>query len=100
MKKSMGGKRPAFILANGVIAATLIIMASDWLGLCEQQLKIQREKMRTSLRAARLAKEATDLAAASHHGVTTTNHHMVATVSRRQVVVKQAGQTIYEVRCP
>ncbi|WP_295746581.1 hypothetical protein [uncultured Limosilactobacillus sp.] len=98
MKRLVAGKRSAFILANAVIAATLIVMAVVWLGLCENQLKLQREKMRTSLRAARVAKEATDHAAVDNHRLITTDHDLVATVSREQVVVTQAGKIIYEVR--
>lgn len=98
MKKLVAGRKSAFILANGVIAATLIIMAVVWLGLCENQLKMQREKMRTTLRAARLAKEATDHAAVGHRNMMTTDQHLVATVSRQQVVVRQAGKIVYEVK--
>lgn len=94
-----GSKKSAFILANSIVAACLIVMAVVWLGLCEHQLKMQREKMVTSLKAARVAKEATD-----HCVVNNLDHFLlsdppfVATVSHDRVVVREGRQTVYEVQ--
>lgn len=55
----------AFVLADSLVALTILVMVLTWLAMCENQLKIQREKMSNTLRIVRLAKESSD--GLSHH---------------------------------
>ncbi len=84
-------------MANAVIAASLILMAVVWLGMCEYQLKMQREKMSTTLRAARLAKEAVDRYMITGQS-SLSDRKMLANVNRHRVIVFDGQQKIYEVR--
>lgn len=72
-------------------------MAIVWLGMCEFQLKMQREKMSATLRAARLAKEAVDQYVITGQN-SLTEDHLKAKVCHQRVIVRQDGTVIYEVR--
>lgn len=97
IKKLNVKQQSGFIMANAVIAASLILMAVVWLGMCEYQLKMQREKMSTTLRAARLAKEAVDrYMITGQHSLS--DRKLLANVNRHRVIVFDGQKKIYEVR--
>lgn len=97
MKKKWNVKQhSAFIMTNAVIAASLLLMAVGWLGMCEYHLKMQREKMSTTLRAARLAKEAVDQYTITGQRLLA-DRQLLAKVNRHRVAVFNGRQKIYEV---
>lgn len=57
----------AFVLADSLVALAILTMVLVWLAMCENQLKIQREKMSTILRVVRLAKESSDGLVVQNH---------------------------------
>lgn len=97
-KKRSNKKRGGFVLANGMVALGLIVIALVWLGLCQHQLKFQREKMRTSLRVVRLAKESTDQLITTGHQAVLADGRWVATARPGSVCVRDHSQVVYEVR--
>lgn len=92
-------KFSAFVLADSLVALSILVMALVWLAMCENQLKVQREKMSNSLRIARLAKESSDGLVVSNKGrfaCRDGSYYVIAT--QDHVAVRRGRQLVWEVK--
>lgn len=88
-------KHYAFVLADSLIALTIISLGITFTLICHQCLVRQSKKQ---LAAYRIAKEATDELITTHRPVYIRRDKLSAVTSEEKVIVSLGGQTILEVR--
>lgn len=90
-------KLNAFVLADSLVALAILMMVLAWLAVCEKQLKVQREKMSTTLRVVRLAKESSDgLLLGNNQKFVRRDGPYQAVATSRGVSVSRDGHLLWE----
>ncbi|MCI1975390.1 MAG: type II secretion system GspH family protein [Limosilactobacillus sp.] len=90
-------KKDAFILADSLVALTIVSLSITFTLTCHQCMMQQNKRLQTNLVASRLAKEATDELAVTHHPIYLRRNEYSVVASSRQVVVYLQGERILEV---
>ncbi len=90
-------KHYAFVLADSLIALTIISLVITFTLICHQCLVRQSKKQCIDLAAYRIAKEATDELITTHQPVYIRRDKLSAVASEEKVIVSLGGQTILEV---
>lgn len=79
------------------MALVILMMILVWLAVCENQLKVQREKMSTTLRVVRLAKESSDGLLLGHRSkFVRRDGPYRAVATSRGVAVRRDGRLLWE----
>lgn len=94
MKKS---SRPAFVLADSIVALTIVSLSVAFTLMSHQCLHQQLRRQETELAASRLGKESADELLVSHHRVHKRRGNLVAEASLDRIIVYSSGQRIVEV---
>lgn len=91
-------KRHAFILADSLIALTIISLGITFTLICHQCLVRQIKQQYINLAAHRIAKKATDELVTTQRPVCLRRNELSAIASEEKVVVSLGDQIILEVR--
>lgn len=94
MKQS---KRQAFILADSLLALTIISLGITFTLICHQCLMQRARQQQVNLAAWRIAKEATDELAVTQQSVHARRSKFNAIASRKRVIVYYGNQMVLEV---
>lgn len=89
--------RCAFVLADSIVALTIISLSITFTLICHNCLLQQAKRQEINLAANRLAKEASDELVAVHHSVNIRRGNFLASANRNRVVVYRSDQKILEV---
>lgn len=89
--------RPAFVLADSLVALFIVVIATTWFLLVESQLVIEHRHSVERLQAARLAKELADAAQQHSFQHSMSRDGLVARLSGNSVLVYQGQRLILEV---
>ncbi|MBB1062634.1 type II secretion system protein [Limosilactobacillus fastidiosus] len=92
------GKDKAFILADSLIALTIISLSITFTLVSHECLIQQSKRQQVNLVASRMAKEATDELVATNRPVFIKQNEFSAVASRKGVNVYRYRQPIFEVR--
>lgn len=91
------GKHKAFILADSLVALTIISLSITFTLVSHECLIQQRKRQQVDLVASRIAKEATDELVATNRPVFIRQNKFSAVASRKDVKVYRYRQLIFEV---
>ncbi|GGI63360.1 HEM-1/HEM-2 family protein [Limosilactobacillus caviae] len=94
MKKGMDA---AFMMADSLVALTVITIGINLFFICEQQLQVQRQREQLKLAAIRLGKEASDLYAIKHENIVLSKDKIVAKVNLRELTVYYQDECLYRI---
>lgn len=90
--------RPAFLMADSLVALIVVALGINLVIVCEQQIIRQQRDAQLKLAAARLGKEASDQYAVTRQHVTLSRAKMQAQTDQAGVRVYYQGRQVLRVR--